>query len=867
MPQTLEQKISAYIDLGNTLPEVPLELKNNLNPEFELRPYQNEAFGRFIYYLGNDKLRQKPACLLFHMATGSGKTLIMAGAILNLYKLGYRNFLFFVNSTTIINKTRDNFLNPRSPKYLFSETLSFGEKKINIREVENFQAGNDEDVNIVFSTIQGLHSRLNTPRENTLTYDDFMDKKIVLISDEAHHINVDTKKGRLTKEEQEEVISWEGTVNRIFRSNIDNLLLEFTATIDFSNPDISSKYFDKIIYDYPLKQFRIDGFSKEVKVLQSDVPLMQRALQAIIISQYRRKVFEKNKKAIKPVLLFKSKIIADSKAFFEEFTAKIKSLKKADIAPIQKSADSLLKKCFDYFNENGITTENLIDELKNDFSSEKCIEVNSKEESEEKQIAVNTLEAEHNEYRTVFAVDKLNEGWDVLNLFDIVRLYETRDADTKTGKPGSTTISEAQLIGRGARYCPFQIDASQPKYKRKYDSDLLNELRVCEELYYHSAHNPKYIHELHNALHEIGIKDRNVTEIQLELKLEFKESDLFKNGKIFKNEQIKYDRSDIFSFPNTISEHLFKANLETGVTQVSAIFDEEVEQTISKKQKDFSLLSFGLPVIRKATSRLEFYRFDNLKSFLPNVTSISDFITSDNYLGKIKVEIEGTEEKLSSLSQDEKLRIATNILEDISAILQSDKVEYKGTEEFKPYEISKVFKNKKLNIFVNENGDQEYGVPQSRASTPTLRIDLSKKDWYAFTDNFGTSEEKYLIKFIDKTYDALKNRYSEIFLVRNERHFQLYNFDDGKPTEPDFVLFLKKEESDLTLHYQILIEPKGSPWLKNDVWKESFLKSLKKRHKINQLWKSKKFIVWGMPFYNEEQRKNEFENAFNEILQ
>ncbi len=299
MPQTLEQKISAYIELGNTLPEIPLYLKNNLNPNFELRPYQVEAFGRFLYYLGNDKLKQKPAQLLFHMATGSGKTLIMAGAILHLYNQGYRNFLFFVNSTNIINKTRDNFLNPLSSKYLFSEIISFGDKKVSVREVDNFQAVNEEGINIVFSTIQGLHSRLNTPRENSLTSDDFENKKIVLLSDEAHHINVDTKRGKLTKEEQEEIVSWEGTVNRIFRASPDNILLEFTATIDMANPDITAKYSDKIIFDYPLKQFRKDGYSKEVKVLQSDIPLIQRALQAIILSQYRRKVFEKYKKSIK----------------------------------------------------------------------------------------------------------------------------------------------------------------------------------------------------------------------------------------------------------------------------------------------------------------------------------------------------------------------------------------------------------------------------------------------------------------------------------------------------------------------------------------------------------------------------------------
>lgn len=861
---TLEQKISASIDLGNALSEVPLELTNNLNPTFALRPYQTEAFGRFIYYLNNKHLRQMPSQLLFHMATGSGKTLIMAGTILYLYKQGYRNFLFFVNSTNIINKTRENFLNPLSSKYLFSETVTFGDKRVKIKEVDNFQAANGDDINIVFSTIQGLHSRLNTPREDSITHDDFTDKKVVLISDEAHHINVETKKGKLNKEEQDEVISWESTVNRIFRSSPDNILLEFTATVDFSVSEISSKYFDKILFDYPLKQFRIDGYSKEVRVLQSDVELIQRALQALILSQYRRKVFEKNKKHIKPVLLFKSKTIAESKSFYAEFIEKIKTLKKTDISSIRKGADATLKKCFDYFEMNGITLDNLIEELENDFSENKCIEINSKEESEEKQIAVNTLEDDKNEYRAVFAVDKLNEGWDVLNLFDIVRLYNTRDA--KQGKPGNTTISEAQLIGRGARYCPFQLDQTQPKFQRKYDEDISHELRICEELYYHSAYNPKYIQELNTALQEIGIKAKDTKEIPLQLKHEFKESDFYKEGLIFLNEQIKYNRSGIFSLPNTITEHIFHVSLYTGAVQSTTIFEYNLSGQIDKKQKNYYLRDFGIPIIRKALSRLEFYQFNNLKAFLPNVSSIHEFITSDNYLGKIKLEIEGTEEKLNSLLPEEKRQLAINVLIKISESLQSDKIEYQGTEEFKSCPLLKVFKDKTLNIFVNEGGVQEYGVAQSQTTNTALRLDLSKKDWYAFDDNYGTDEEKYFVKFIDKTYDALKNKYDQIFLVRNEKHFQLFNFDDGKPFEPDFVLFLKKKESDITIHYQVFIEPKGGNRLIEDAWKETFLKSLKKRHKINVLWKTKKYTVWGMPFYNEAQRKKDFEDEFDLLL-
>jgi len=864
MPQTLEQKITAYIELGNSLPEIPLFLKNNLNSNFDLRPYQNETFGRFLYYLGNDKLKQKPAQLLFHMATGSGKTLIMAGAIIYLYNQGYRNFLFFVNSTNIINKTRDNFLNPLSSKYLFSETISFGDKKVFVREVDNFQSVNEEGINIVFSTIQGLHSRLNTPRENSLTYDDFENKKIVLLSDEAHHINVDTKRGKLTKEEQDEIVSWEGTVNRIFRASPDNILLEFTATIDMANTDITAKYSDKIIFDYPLKQFRNDGYSKEVKVLQSDIPLIQRALQALILSQYRRKVFEKNKKSIKPVLLFKSKTIAESKEFFTEFINKIKTLKKSDITPIQKTNDPALKRCFEYFKANNITIENLIDELKNDFSEEKCIEVNSKEDSEEKQIAVNTLEDEHNEYRAVFAVDKLNEGWDVLNLFDIVRLYNTRDA--KAGKPGNTTISEAQLIGRGARYCPFQLSSNQPKFQRKFDEDITHELRICEELYYHSAHNPDYIKELNTALQEIGIKAKESKEIQLQLKFDFKETSFYKKGLVFINNQIPYDRSGLFALPNTITEHRFHVNLQTGAVQSTAIFESPDTKAIDKKQHDYNLIDFGIPIIRKALSRLEFYQFNNLKSYLPNVNSITEFITSNNYLGKITLEVEGQKDKIDSLSPDDKLYIATEVLHRISENLQSEKIEYKGTDEFKPYDVSKVFKDKTLNIYVKDGGDQEYGVAQSQTTNTELQIDLSKKDWYVFNDNYGTSEEKYLVKYIDKTYDALKKKYDEVYLVRNEKHFQLFNFDDGTPVEPDFVLFLKKKETGLSVHYQIFIEPKGSHLLQQDAWKQSFLLSLKKKNKIHILDKTKKYNIWGMPFYNETITKSDFENAFKEII-
>lgn len=849
----------------------PEYIYQNLKDGFGQRPYQKEAFGRFVYYWEDYPNRPKaaPTQLLYHMATGSGKTLVMAGLMLYLYEQGYRNFLFFVNSTNIIDKTRDNFLNPVSNKYLFAETVQIGDKQIRIKEVDNFSAANQDDINIVFSTIQGLHMRLNTPKENTITFEDFEDKKIVLISDEAHHINAETKKGNdLSQMELFEVTSWEQTVTKIFNANPSNILLEFTATADLTNAEVEKKYRDKIIYDYPLKEFRKDGYSKEVKVLQADLNEFERALQAVILSQFRLKTFGKHGQLIKPVILFKSKTIKESEGFYDEFVQRLKNLTAKDLEKIKNNSnlDPVLKNTFRYFDENGITLANLAAELKEDFSDDKCIVVNSKSESEEKQIAVNSLEDERNEYRAVFAVDQLNEGWDVLNLFDIVRLYNLRDA--KAGKPGKTTMSEAQLIGRGARYCPFQLSPDQPLYQRKYDvrdEEEEHELKICEELYYHSAYNPRYIDELHTALEEIGIKAKDVRQKQLKLKLEFQDTTFYKTGFVFLNEQKKYNREDIFSIPKSFIDTTHKIPLATGYTKTSGAFEKQDKTSISKKQKDYNIRDFGQPIIRKALNKLEFYHFDNLRKYLPNLESVSQFITDNDYFGKVKVEVEGSEETVNNLSPDQKLEATVRVLEKLASALQSDKVEYKGTKEFKPYMLKDKIKDKTLNIVNDDGGDKEYGIGQGETTNQGLHLDLSDKNWYVFNENYGTSEEKYFVRYINKVYDQLKNKYDEVYLVRNERHFKIYTFNDGRPIEPDFVLFLVQKDPKKAFHYQIFIEPKGGHLLKTDEWKESFLKVLKEEHRIEQLWEGKEYIIWGMPFYNEVERKADFEKAFEKL--
>ena len=124
---------------------LPNWITNNL--KFNIRPYQEEAFRRYLFVEQEDFEGKppKPFHLLFNMATGSGKTLIMAGLILHLYEKGYRNFLFFVNSNNIIQKTKDNFLNPYASKYLFADKIVIGGKEVLIKEIDNFDEADNQN--------------------------------------------------------------------------------------------------------------------------------------------------------------------------------------------------------------------------------------------------------------------------------------------------------------------------------------------------------------------------------------------------------------------------------------------------------------------------------------------------------------------------------------------------------------------------------------------------------------------------------------------------------------------------------------------------------------------------------------------------
>ena len=844
--------------------ELPQYIPDNLNSNFELRPYQTAAFENFITYFENDKLCQKPTQTLFHMATGSGKTLIMAGLMLYLYKHGYRNFLFFVNLSNIVQKTKENFLNSVSSKFLFADEITIDGEKINIKEVSNFQYSDDTAINICFTTTQGLHSDMWSVKENSLSVDDFANQKVVLISDEAHHLNADTKK--MSKDEEESYKSWEYTVHRIFGANRENVLLEFTATCDIKNPLIKAEYENKIVFDYPLYKFRADRYSKEIKTLRSDLDVEDRALQALILSQYRYKVFQDYRQNIKPVVFFQSRLVKENAANMAKIIDMVKSLSGERIKNLfEQSTSETLAEAQKYFIKNGISYDELASELKDDFSEEHCISANDNQDVENKQIMLNSLEDKTNPYRAVFAVDKLNEGWDVLNLFDIVRLYETRDG--KNGIPGKTTMKEAQLIGRGARYCPFKITEEQEKYQRKYDNDIDNPLRICEELYYHCWNEPRYISELHTALREIGIDlDKTVTRNYV-LKEDFKEDDIYKSGYVFVNERLLKSRNEVVGLLPSVRDKIFNISIATGRSGEDIIMEDNSSQdsnpnTYTYKTTIGDIADINYAIVYKALCKYSVFKFNVLKSYFPNLNSTKEFVYDKNYLGYIRLHITSKyETPTADILYSACVKTLGNIAESISGIEET----YEGSSEFTARYIHDIFKNKRCNYIDPHDGG--VGISQNDNSVPIAwKIDLSKEDWFVFEDNYGTSEEKAFVAYFKEYVKDLKDKYDKVYLVRNERQLAIYSFDGGERFEPDYLLFLHLPKQDGYEQLQIFIEPKGTHLVEKDSWKEDFLLQLKsKAIPVTKFADDNKYKIWGFHFFNRDCRAAEFDEDMNQL--
>ncbi|HFC8549065.1 TPA: DEAD/DEAH box helicase family protein [Neisseria lactamica] len=906
--EVIENERKAVKKYKPELLEMPEFVSKNL--KYDFFEWQKSALENFLIFDRTSELddfpdlKNKPTHLLFNMATGAGKTMMMAALILYYFEKGYRHFLFFVNQNNIVDKTENNFIDPAHSKFLFTEKILQGDQVIPIRKVETFSPHSD-GIEIKFTSIQKLYNDIHTERENQTTLADLHKLNLVMLGDEAHHLNAQTKgkkQGELDLEKEMndrtsnaeiERKGWEHMVLELLLNKngnpSENVLLEFTATPP-EKADVQQKYADKIITKFGLKEFLQKGYTKEINLVSSTLNKKERVLHALLFAWYRHQIALKYGIAnFKPVMLFRSKTVDESKADYLAFLNWVENAQVDDFSFLKTFSTSLndsdnaneqgktrTEQALKFMQDNKFGFAHLANWVKQNYQKHNIIITNSennktkteKTDSETEKL-LNNLEAADNPIRAIFTVGRLTEGWDVLNLFDIVRLYEGQNgggSNKKSCKTANTTVSEKQLIGRGVRYFPFAFEDKQPN-KRKFDNDMQHELRILEELFYYTHdEQSRYITELKNELRKDGYlpeKDDDKVLTTFKLKSEFADNKAFGNLLIWANKKIPNPNAKINN------ANSLKANTQTLSFQVHGNQllqetqftadenDEKVKQlgtqnnfaqTIKMSEMERHIFNKALHIKGKNSQSL--FHFDRLQSKL-NIQNRNEL--QNKLLKDWQIEFLGLDQD-KQIRPDDKLAGCLKILEMVEKHLNESDIPFIGTKEFTPKKLWEIF-----------------GTPKQKwvKKDDVKTAIATQNDWYVMDNFAGTSLEEALIQFISERLGDLKSQY-DVHLIRNEEVFKLNHFADGEGFMPDFILLLKDKQKSSSngvndfLHYQIFIEPKGEHLVETDGWKEEFLEAITAEYGKDKILQkdTPHYRLIGLPFFTDHQKNGQFTESF-----
>ena len=345
----------------------------------------------------------------FSIATGIGKTRLMAACIAYLYlKKGIRHFFILAPNLTLYEKLIRDFGDTSYEKYVFKGLSEFVHNTPVVITGENYNSAHGlfsaQEIQINIFNISKFNSenRGGAPRMRRLaeclgqSYFDYLASldDLVILMDEAHRYHADASK-------------------RAINELRPILGLEMTAT----PTDEKGKSFKNIVYEYNLAQALDDG--KYVKI-----PTVA-----------RRKNFSKGTMSDEELDVLK---IEDAINIHERTKVQLELYARNTNQQLVKPFILVVCKNIGHAERTKILIE---EELFDGRYAGKVLQIDSstkKDEDIEKLFV--SLENTDNQIEIVIHVNMLKEGWDVKNLYTIVPL---RAADAP--------ILVEQSIGRGLR--------------------------------------------------------------------------------------------------------------------------------------------------------------------------------------------------------------------------------------------------------------------------------------------------------------------------------------------------------------------------------------------------------------------------------
>ncbi len=405
--------------------------KENFNNVKE-RPQIQQRFGTEENFLRQLPLPDRLSGVV-HMATGTGKSyLIFAIAYLSLVMGLAKRVLVLGPASTIIEQgLRDKFKDLMSRK-AFSDKLpsKYRGKAINLL------TDNDpiEDDSIVIENINAVYtfgSITDTLFKNT--------DEVLVLGDEIHHAYSHLKYADnrlvLDKEEGPEGKKSEARDERLWMKFLRENA-KITRHIGFTGtPYNQNEYFADIIYNYSIKDSTEEKYIKKINSIirtetdeGDDRLTIDQRFEMVLKNHLENKEryaykTRSGKRIVKPITIFICPNIKNAQRRYDEFVTFLAGYEKK-----HNGAQGTDSEIIDRLRKKVICVVSRVSK------SEYKQELDNIEETDPKKIGGNV--------EFIFAVNKLSEGWDVDNVFQIVPMEE---------RVFNSKLLISQVLGRGMR--------------------------------------------------------------------------------------------------------------------------------------------------------------------------------------------------------------------------------------------------------------------------------------------------------------------------------------------------------------------------------------------------------------------------------
>lgn len=371
-----------------------------------------------------------------HMATGTGKSYVMiAVAILSLLMDKVDRVLIIGPSSTVIERG----LTEKFHEYLY------GKKGLELREFlpEKYKSkvikllnSNDpiEDDSITIENLNAIFKPENNSIGDTLNPEG---KRVLMLSDEVHHaymhldfngdydFNPDELENltRFTETAQERL--W----MKYIRERPIKYHIGFTGT-----PYNQNEFFTDVIFNYSIREATDDNYIKDINYIigvENEEELTPEERYKLIIDTHlnNKKKYsypdDNGNPRLKPITIFINRTQLSAVNNANEFTIQLAEYYKKYV----KKYEILTRPVLEALARKGIIVVTA-----NTNKSEYLEQLKQIEETDIKKVG--------GEVEFIFAVNKLSEGWDVDNVFQIVPTEE---------RAFNSKLLISQVIGRGLR--------------------------------------------------------------------------------------------------------------------------------------------------------------------------------------------------------------------------------------------------------------------------------------------------------------------------------------------------------------------------------------------------------------------------------